>query len=317
MFENSTKVIVISSSHTKGMGPRIGSIGYAAPFASNNRAFVPQKSQFINGLSAYPLKVAFIRYGYEKERPRYEIKKLIGVIPIIHELRNNSESEKIIRTFIEKLPRSNFDSHTWLKTKLHLLGKTDNVNVCVIVPTDKINSDLRTCSALELRAWFESFTSQAYAKTAIFRIVSNNSYIGKLPDKDIIYIGKNIKYYLQDPQDGGRFIDYVLKSAKKRKDLVKLIQMTKAVCSSEILTDHIEEISRLLMRNDCLYRKGADDTNRLLCKLVDHIFIDTVVNWKLTVLGKSKVVQNKGSIAVKIRKTKEVLKSIADEVSKK
>ena len=121
MFEDSTKVVVISSSHTKGVGPRIGSIGYAAPIGTRGSAFLPQQTQFINGFALFALRIIFIRYGYEKERPKYEVKRLLGAIPIVNELRKNSEAEKIVRTSVEKLPKNDFSNHLWLKTKEQLI----------------------------------------------------------------------------------------------------------------------------------------------------------------------------------------------------
>jgi len=316
MFENSTRVIVISSSHRKGIGPRVGSIGYAVPCGTNVATFLPQRTQFMNGLVLFPLRVAFIRYGYEKERPKYEIKKLIGAIPIVNELRQNSMSEKIIRTCIEKLPKEDFDSHLWLKTKLNLIGKTDNVSTCILAPVND-NSNLITCSNLEFKTWFESFISQEHAKRAVKKIVNNRMYFNKLHDQRLGYVHENLRLYLGNMNDSGLFIKYMLDSVDRRKDLVRFIRIASSIYFNGFFTQHAESITRLLTKREYIYKRGSSNTSMLFCRLVDHMFIDVVTNWKLGILSKAKTVQNRSSIAAKIKKTKEVLESIAKEVSKK
>jgi hypothetical protein len=317
MFEDSTKIIVISSSHIKGVGPRIGSIGYAAPHRTNKITFLPQQTQFVNGLVLFTVRVSFIRYGYEKERPKYEVKELIGAIPIINELKKNDETENILRTYIERLPRTNFDSHLWLKTKLDLLNRTDNVNVCVLVPINANDSDLRTCSDVEFVAWFKSLMFKEQTKASIYKIVSNRTYLNRLPIKDLIYIGDNFRFYFRSKRNEGAFINHILGSSNRRRDLIRFLKIVKPIYSKGILSDHKEVISRLLTNSKFVYKRGARPTNMLFCKLVNYMFIDNIINWKLDVLKKSRIVKNRNSIAAKIKKTREVLGSMANEINNK
>jgi len=317
MFEDSTKAIIVSSSHTKGIGPRVGSVGYVVSGGTNTSKFLPQQTQFINGLALFALRMIYIRYGYEKERPKYEIKSLIGAIPIVNELRKNSESENIVRTCIEKLPKNDFNSHMWLKAKLDLLGKTDNVNVCILAPINSIGSDLRTCSNLEFEAWFKSLMFQEQTKISIKRIVNNKAYIDKLPNKKIKYISESIRYYLRSKENNDTFMEYILDRKDRREDLIKFVRIIKPIYSNKTFLYHTESMSRLLIKDGYIYKRGSRDINTLFCKLVNYMFIDNILNWKLNLLNKSKLVKNRGSIAAKIRKTKEVLESMANEINSK
>jgi len=317
MFEDSTKAIIISSSHIKGVGPRIGSVGYAVPIRVNTSVFLPHQTQFINGFVLFALRMVFIRYGYGKERPKYEVKKLLGAIPIVNELRKNSETERIVRTSVEKLPKNDFNGHSWLKAKLDLFGKTDNINVCIVAPTRNNSFDLRTCSNLEFEAWFVSLMLQEHVRLSIKKIINNKIYLNKLPVEGANYIGNHLRFYFRTRKNQGAFIDYILEEKGRREDLIKFVRTLKTIYLRRSLVQHTKSISRILNNPGIIYRRGSMNMGSLLCKLTNHMFTDGVINWKLDVLNKAKVVKNKDSITAKIRKTKEVLEHMASEISNK
>jgi len=315
MFEDSTRVVIISSSHTKNVGPRIGSIGYATPMPTEP-TFLSHPSQFTNGFVLFALRIVFTRYGYEKKRPKYEVKKLIGAIPIVNELRKNLETERTVRKLLENLPKNDLDSHAWLKAKVNLLGKTDNINICILVPT-KNNPDLRTCSNSEFDAWIKSVMLQEHFKTSIKKILNNRACFRRLPNRRLIGIVDTVEFGLKSKEKYNTFVKYILEKENRRKDLIELVRTVRAIHSRSVLVHHSRVISRALGNGGELYRKGTDSANAITCRLINFMFIDHMTKWKMELLSKAKMVKNRNSMATKIIKTKEVLESIADEVYNK
>ena len=177
--------------------------------------------------------------------------------------------------------------------------------------------DLRTCGNLEFEAWFKSIMLQEHTRISIKRIVNNKTYLNKLPDKKLNYMAENLSFYFKARHDDDAFINYVLKQESRREDLVKFIRIMKTIYPRKIFSQNTKFISRALGNTNVIYKKGSSNMNILLCRLVNYMFIDNVINWKLDILNKSKAVKHRGSIAAKIRKTKEVLESIANEISSK
>ena len=318
MFEDSTKAIIISSSHIKGPGPRIGSIGYAIPYQESYRTkFLPSDTQFINGLVLFSIRMTFIRYGYEKERLKYEVKNLIGVVPIINELRKNSDSERILKIFVEKFPKSNFDSHLWLKAKLDLTGKTDNIDVCILAPVNTYDSDLRVCSNMEFNAWFRNFMFRDHTRMSIFRIIHDDIYLNKLPEGQLIHIAKMLRIYFKSKTDGDTFINYIIGSADRREELIRLLKLIKSSYSKNILPEHKRFMTRLLAEGRYDFKRGSHATNLLFCRLLEFMFVDKIFNWKLDLLATKAPMKNRTSIAAKLKRIKEVLESMANEINRK
>lgn len=314
MFADATKSIVISSSRLKGLGARVGSIGYVTTHSAMTTRFLSQNTQFINGLVVFPIRVSFIRYGYEKERPKPEGKDIIGVLPIISELRKNSESENILRTFIEKFSKTDFDSHLWLKTKLDLLGKTDYVDICVIAPVGAQHSDLRTCSTIEFDAWFKSFMFKESVRRSISNFVYNDAHLLKLPDAQLIDIASKLRIYFESAKGRDVFMDYILATADRRENFIKCVRMIRQTPIRKSLDIYKRHTVKLFTRNRPEFKRGTQGMNVLFCKQSERMFIDEVFDWKLKVLAKSSI-KNIGSIISKARKTKEVIESMSREVN--
>lgn len=313
MFAGSTKSIIITSSRFKGLGARIGSIGYAT--SGQNLTFLTQSTQFINGLVASPIRITFIRYGYERERPKYEVKNIIGIVPIISELRKDSESETIIRTFTDKFPKTDFDSHLWLKTKLDLLGKTDNIDVCILAPVGTHRSDLRICSDMEFNAWFKSLMYKESIRRPIYNFVHDDVCIHKLPDEQLRDIASKLRIYFESGKGRDAFIDYILSNRPRREDLIKCISMIRQNHSNKAFASYRRSVLNLFSRNKLNFKRGSKIMGSLSCKLSERMFVDEIFYWKLRALTQSSI-KNSKSIANKAKRTKEVIESMANEIDR-
>ena len=319
MFSDVTKTTVVSSSHVKGVGPRIGSIGYASSYgaAPHPSRFLPLNNQFITGLILTALRVAFIRYGYEKGRPKYEVKNILGVVPIVNELKKVREVEDILRTFIEKFPKTNFSTHNWLSNKIDLVNKTDNIEVCILAPIKSIESDLRTCSHMEFCAWFNTFMNLDRNKVGIWRMVSKDNLVNRLHNREMTDYARLLRMYFSSKSDADDLINYISKDLQRRTLMLKLIRALKSTYSRKMLIDHQTDMSRLLLEGRYNYRKGSKALNNLYCKLAEFMFIDEIFNAKMDILKNSKGLKNKDLISNKFKRTKEVLESIGDEINER
>lgn len=320
MFENVTKAIVISSSHLKGVGPRIGSVGYTSSIIEAGRAqsrFLPQTTQFINGIVVYPTRIAFIRYGYEKSRPKYEVKTVLTVMPIVNESRKLDETEHIIRTFVDKFPKNDFNNHMWLKTKLDLLKRTENVDVCVVVPIKDYKSDLRTCSKIEFTAWIRSVLYPEQNRINTYRILYNMNAFNKLPDPALKESAMLLKGIFTSTEKEDELIEYLSNRPQRRVDIVRLLMSLNAIYSNRSITAQKSHIARLLLNGRYIFKKGNKNMSDLLCRLTEHMFIDDMFSWKMLAVKESKNVKNNKAITNRLTLTKEVMLTMSDEFNKK
>jgi len=319
MFSDPTRAIVLSSSHTKGVGPRIGSIGYASSIGIelHPSRFIQLNSQFVTGLVLTAIRMSFIRYGYEKRRPKYEVKLILGVTPIINELKKTEEVDSIISTFIDKFPKTDFTTHSWLSTKMDLINKTDNIEVCILAPTKNTDLDLRTCSEMEFCAWFNSFMILEYNKVSIWRSIHKENVIERLRSKEMRDCARLLSMYYRSKNEADDLVNYVSAFPERRDSMIKLIRALKATYSRKLLQNHDHHICNLLLEGRYTFKKGTEAMNTLYCKLTEFMFIDKAFDSKLDVLKKSKALKNKELIADKLKRTKEVLESMADEISEK
>lgn len=313
MFAGSTKSIIIASSRLKGLGARIGSVGYAT--SGQNLTFLAQGTQFINGLVVSPIRMTFIKYGYERERPKHEVKNIIGIAPVINELRKDSESENIVRTFVDKFQKTDFDSHLWLKTKLDLLGKTDNIDVCILAPVDTHRSDLRVCSNVEFGAWFKSLMYKENIRSHIYNFVYNDTYLRKLPGEQLKDIALRLRIYFESEKGRDAFTDYILEAPHRRENLVRCVRMIDQSYSRKALVSYRKSVLNLFTRNKANFKRGAKIMGALSCKLAERMFVDEIFHWKLTALAKSSI-KNSRSIANKTKKAKEVIESMVNEIDR-
>jgi hypothetical protein len=320
MFENITKAIVISSSHLKGVGPRIGSVGYVSNIIEAGRSqsrLLPQITQFINGIVVYSTRVAFIRYGYEKSRPKYEVKTILAIMPIVNENRKLDKTEHIIRTFIDKFPKNNFNSHIWLKMKLDMLNRTDNIDVCIIVPLKDYKSDLRTCSELEFTAWIKSFLYTEQTRINIYRVLHNVNALNKLTDPELQEPAVKLRDIFRSAQKEDDLINFLATTPKSRVDYIRLLMSLNAIYSNKSIIAQKSRMSRLLLAERFNFKKGSRNMNDLICRLTDHMFIDDIFSWKMNVLKESRNVKNNKAIANRLALTKEVMLKMSEEFNKK
>lgn len=142
-------------------------------------------------------------------------------------------------------------------------------------------------------------------------------YIRKLPLGKLEHVCANLSFYFRSKSNDQAFMNHILDKKSRRRDLIQFIKMVKPIYSGRILPKHTRLVSRLLAKDGRVYKRGTNEMGILLCNLVNHMFINDVLNWKLNALSKAKAVKNKDSIATKIRKTKGVLESIANETNNK
>ena len=224
MFNTSTKVAVLASSNTKNIGPKHGSIGYAvsegAPY------YVPHllSPNITDGMMLSRSKVAFIRYGFGKERPKYEYKPILNVFPIIDKSTKTEGFDKLVSKVVNKFSKEDFGSKFWLNCKADIVGAT-RANVCIMAPILTLGVDLRTCSNLEFSAWFNNTLSSYDAKSALSRIIANTHYLSKLPSVESRQVAVNLRSCMMDVTHKSRYLNDIIDSPETRALVVEFIRL--------------------------------------------------------------------------------------------
>lgn len=231
MFNTSTKVAVLASSNTKNIGPKHGSIGYAVSEGAQH--YVPHllSPSITDGIMLSRSKVAFIRYGFGKERPKYEYKPILNVFPIIDKSTKTENFDEVVSKVVNKFSKEDFGSKFWLNCKADIIGAT-KANVCIMAPILTLGVDLRTCSNLEFSAWFSNTLSSYEAKSSLSRIIANRHYFSKLPSVESRQVAVNLRRCMIDVTCKSKYLNDIIDSSETRTPVIEFIRLLYSITKS-------------------------------------------------------------------------------------
>ena len=228
MFNTSTKVAVLASSNTKNIGPKHGSIGYAVSEGAPYYVTHLLSPNITDGIMLSRSKVAFIRYGFGKERPKYEYKPILNVFPIIDKSTKTEGFDKLVSKVVNKFSKEDFGSKFWLNCKADIVGAT-RVNVCIMAPILTLGVDLRTCSNLEFSAWFNNTLSSYDVKSSLSRILANTHYLSKLPSVESRHVAVHLRSCTIDVAHKSSYLNDIIDSPETRTPVVELIRLLHSI----------------------------------------------------------------------------------------
>ncbi len=309
MFNISTKIAVLASSNTKSIGPKYGSIGYAAiDDGIRYSAYLLDKTDTEGMILARSI-VMFTRYGFGKERPKHEYKPILNVFPIINKSVKIEDMEKTISKVISKFRKENFENKFWLNSRMNLTGSTD-VNVCIMAPVLTLGTDLRTCSNLEFSAWFNNMLNIYSMKTSIARI-NVNHYLNKLPSEESRRIVTSLRNCISDGSNKARYLDEIIGSPETRAPVVELLRLLHSI-SRTVKARDMRKQTRLGFKNgEFRYSKGNPNVNSNLFKaIVYDLFSDHTFETTRQMAPKSLFIARVGH-------TKRIFELMAHEIAKK
>ncbi len=180
MFEPGTKVIVIASSTTKSVGARHGSIGYATD--CGHPEYIGDICIGESTVAVAPTAILFTRYGFGKERDKYEKKNILMVFPIFPEVGNKKQCyiEKV-NSFIKRFKKEKFDESLWYNTKSVFSQRPESTDVCIVAPYPVRNHALLDSSDTEFGAWFDSIIL-SHRMGFILNKINKPNYAIKFPE---------------------------------------------------------------------------------------------------------------------------------------
>ncbi len=312
MFNISTKVAVLASSNTKNIGPKYGSIGYAAVDGSMQYSPYLLNPSTTDGIMLASSKVMFTRYGFGKERPKYEYKRILNVFPIIDKSVKIEDIEQTVSKVVSKFKREDFGNRFWLNAKMNFIGSTE-ANVCIMAPVLALGTDLRTCSNLEFIAWFHSMLNIHGMKNSIAKI-NNKQYLDNLPSKESRPIAISLRHCVSDGKYKLRYLDEIIDSSKTRAPVVEFLKLIHSITKA-VPEEYIRKRTMARFRNgEYGYSKGKPDGKALFFKaIVYDIFSDYAFEAIRQMVPKGTM----STITARVGHTKRIFELMALGVAKK
>lgn len=313
MFERSTKVIVIASSTTKNVGARHGSVGYITDCGQPKYIGTIQIGEAT--VVVAPATILFIRYGFGKERPRYEKKSVLVAFPIFPKPNAGKLSvDEKISIFIKKFKKEKFNESTWYNTKSVFTDRPENMDVCIVAPHPVRDYDLLDCSHAEFEAWFDGIILSHRMRITLDKVANKPSYAIRFP--------ADIRIHFADLRDCAMHKDarmeylWTLKKAPKlKKVIIETIRMVH--CVSVVKSKMTAKKSTSISYIKRAYYTGK--TGRIKPGPFYRMFIEDIFNDQAfdqsDALFKSHSIRDKVAISDSVRETKNTLQNIASALS--
>jgi len=297
MFEPGARVILLTSSSKKKLGPRRGSIGYNIP--SKSMATVVNMGGY--SVAFKRLDLAFVRYGFSKERKAFEKHTLLNIFPFFL-LKNMNDLDEAVACFLKNVRETKEDGKLdHLKNKLNLHTSS---NICVAAPVDIADSVIGF-NNVNFRAWFEAIVSSPDVCTTLLNMESFK----------LLKYEKEIRAHILDIKKS-----YTLKKLKqdllfvimnnwllKKRFIETLIRIvaTTSTKNVQIHNNKIEQGFKIHM----YAKRGELDTNRMRRVIAEGIFREVIFQNNLDLIQRH---CHKEEVFVKsIEKTRLALKKNA------
>lgn len=254
-----SKVIVITSSVKKGIGPRKGSIGYLSD--------VSMYGGYSNKISAYaqPIRVVFTRYGFES-KTRKERKGFINILPVVHKDTTHGYA-KIIE---------NIDVNTlfWARMRESLASPNNKSKAAfpygILVP---LETDLMGCGFEEFFVWLESHILSKMFHKAIVSVSSNRERLSGIIDIRVIDLLLTIT---KSKELRNLWKDTIKESVDFRGLLIKTIRQITSIVFRRNSFDEASTLKYLMRTNP----------NGIGSILVDNYYVDSEYYWKSNLITK-------------------------------
>lgn len=312
MFNTSTKVAVLASSNTKNIGPKPGSIGYAvsegAPY------YVPHLlvPDITDGIMLSRSKVAFIRYGFGKERPKYEYKPILNVFPIIDKSTKTEGFDEIVTKVVNKFSKEDFGNKFWLNSKANIMGATSS-NVCIMAPILTLGVDLRICSNLEFSAWFNNTLSSYDTKYSLSKIIANNHYLSKLPSVESRNVAVNLRSCMIDTAHKSMYLNNIIGSPVTRAPVVEFIRLLYSITKSPQEKLIRKQTARRLMDGELRYEKTNLNVKSDFFRVITYnLFSDSAFESTKKMVPKG---MNSAFATIRVGHTKKILVEMAHDIA--
>lgn len=222
MMKTGTRVIALTSTLKKGMGPRKGSIGYITNRVTSQPQFDRQFKTFVSGVH-----VIFTRYGFESKQRR-EHRYFINMLPILtggslSDLGHFEDPIAIKEYFDSKLDElaqiDIKDYGIWREIEKELVYTygSGKVYTGVLVPISR--PDLLTCDNLDFIAWLDAMLANQYIYKDLKRLIgSKNKKLFNIIDgstiSDLNEMISNKKFKV------GMLIHYA-STSERRKEVIR------------------------------------------------------------------------------------------------
>jgi len=164
MFINSSKIVVLKSSHIGTTGPKKGSIGYI------NRVLNTVLLEHVSVCATY-CDVSFIRFGFEK-KTRCENKMIIALFPIPDN--KNSAKDQVSR-LDSKINRKKKNKFLDLIRQYFMIGNK-KATIVMAAPVYHKSTDLLKCSPNEFTAWLLSLAANKIFMDFITSLLITEKY---------------------------------------------------------------------------------------------------------------------------------------------
>lgn len=290
MFNSGTKIIVLSSSKKKGLGPRKGSLGFVSSCEGKS---VFDKYDVIATFN----RVVFTRYGFEA-RKRTEFKNIISVFPLIRAKKGDIESQ--VFSLIKRInsPKS---EHVWEEIRSSFnLGR--NEPIVLACPLDCQPSNILDYDLPDFKAWVSSTLSNNSFKNQLNKFRSGPRYIDPksklftIPWLDKLYNMTNDKLYRD------KWLFKIVKDKEAKKTLISTIQSIKIVI--KLSYNNFSFLSRMRQI------QAAENANHVFFTTADIIYDSYMCNSIM-----ARLLRNEHDFGVKVIKRVEFAKSIISVIA--
>jgi hypothetical protein len=312
MFNTSTKVAVLASSNTKNIGPKHGSIGYAvsegAPY------YVPHllSPNITDGIMLSRSKVAFIRYGFGKERPKYEYKPVLNVFPIIDKSAKTEGFDEIVTKVVNKFSKEDFGNKFWLNSKANIMGAT-SANVCIMAPILTLGVDLRTCSNLEFSAWFNNTLNSYDVKSSLSRIIANRYYLSKLPSVESRQVAVNLRSCMVDLIHKSNYLRDIIDSSETRTPVIEFTRLLYSITKSAQEKLIRKQTARRFRDGELRYEKANLNVKSDFFRVITYnLFSDSAFEYTKNMVPKG---INSAFATIRVGHTKKIFVEMAHDIA--
>lgn len=269
MIKAGTRIIVLTSSLKRKIGPRVGSIGYVAQIGKpGENIFHSEKENILVHLT----RVIFTQYGFEKNKQRDEAKFFLNTLPLSFE--RGKMSNDIIDQDITKVGDIETSSNFWeqLKAMVTTTNGQSSIHNGILVPLPFIENNLLQLEAKEFRSWLKSLLMDYNFYKALSVINNAQNRVCHVLNFEQIRKLRNMAI------DKG-YRDAMLDSNIDRVSTINTIRRVMSIIQAQEHRQNIYKIKRWLMKSD-LRRHYKPTLTTVLSTLATDLYSDTEFSWK-------------------------------------
>lgn len=224
MIKTGTRVIVLTSSSERKIGPRKGSIGYVTQLEKSGKNIFYNNDEDV---FVHLTKVIFTRYGFEVGKRRRETKFFLNIFPSFLMPLGLKNPTKSIDAHIDRVKDIKiFGTPFWdgLSGRTSVLYGKGNVYGGTLMPLPFAKADLIRVKRWEFESWLNSFVTDRLFHHVLYLITTAPVPVERL--KHILNLGmvNQLREMYRDRDYRDHMLQRLSASRAKRSEVVGLVR---------------------------------------------------------------------------------------------